>query len=65
MLGLVITLATLAAPSEVIFPAQQLPVSFSHAKHRAKKLACDFCHARAPTSTTSSDNLIPTRDVCE
>jgi len=61
---LVVTLG-FAAPSEVIFPAQQLPVAFSHAKHLAKKIACDFCHEQAPSSTKSSDNLIPARYVCE
>jgi hypothetical protein len=65
MLGLILTVATLAAPSEIIFPAQQLPVTFSHTRHVAKKIACDFCHDKAPSSTKSSDNLLPTRDTCE
>jgi hypothetical protein len=65
MLALIVTLATFAAPSEVIFPAQQLPVKFSHSKHIAKKIACDFCHERVGSSTKSADNLLPTKDVCE
>ena len=44
MLGLLVTITLLAAPSEVIFPAQQLPLRFSHQKHLAKGIACDFCH---------------------
>jgi hypothetical protein len=62
---LVVTLGFAAGPSEVIFPKQELPITFSHAKHLAKKIACDFCHEKAPSSTKSSDNLIPSRDVCE
>ncbi len=65
MLALLVSITVLAAPSEVIFPAQQLPVTFSHARHLAKKIACDFCHDKAPSSTKSSDNLLPSRDVCE
>jgi len=65
VLSLGITVAGFAAPSEIIFPQQQLPIAFSHAKHLAKKIECDFCHEAAPKSTRSSDNLIPTRDVCE
>jgi hypothetical protein len=53
-----------AAPSEVIFPQQQLPLTFSHARHLAKKIACDFCHEKAPGSHRSSDNLLPTEEVC-
>src|SRR5439155_25084722 len=64
-LALLVTLSSFAAPSEVIFPAQQLPVNFSHAKHLAKKIDCDFCHERVGTSTKSADNLLPTKDVCE
>lgn len=53
-----------AAPSEVIFPAQSLPLTFSHARHLAKKIACDFCHDKAPGSHKSSDNLLPTEEAC-
>ena len=65
MIALLVVTLGFAGPSEVIFPAQQLPVAFSHARHLAKKIECDFCHEHAPTSTKSADNLIPTRDVCE
>ena len=51
MIALLVVTLGFAAPSEVIFPAQQLPVSFSHARHLAKKIACDFCHEHAPSST--------------
>jgi hypothetical protein len=53
-----------ASPSEVIFPAQQLPLRFSHQKHLAKGIACDFCHEKAPGSKLATDNLIPDEEVC-
>ena len=65
MIAILVVTLGFAGPSEVIFPAQQLPVTFSHAKHLAKNIKCDFCHEHAPTSTRSADDLIPTRDVCE
>lgn len=65
MLTLLLTVAALAAPSEAIFPPQSLPVVFSHRKHLAKHIGCDFCHDRAPSSTSAADNLLPTADVCE
>ena len=48
MIAALVIVLGFAAPSEVIFPPQQLPVTFSHAKHLAKKIACDFCHEQAP-----------------
>jgi hypothetical protein len=53
-----------APPSDVIFPAQKLPLTFSHAKHLAKKIDCDFCHDKAPGSRASQDDLIPAEEVC-
>src|SRR5262249_16129191 len=51
-------------PSEVIFPAQQLPLNFSHARHLAKRIECDFCHDQLGKSRKSSDRLIPDEEVC-
>jgi hypothetical protein len=51
-------------PSTVIFPPQKLPLAFSHAKHLAKKIECDFCHEKAPGSRRSADDLIPVEEVC-
>src|SRR5437773_9815468 len=53
-----------SGPSEVIFPPQRLPLTFSHQKHLAKQIACDFCHEKAPGSRLSSDSLIPDEEVC-
>jgi hypothetical protein len=53
------------APSQIIFPPQSTAINFSHARHIRASIACDFCHERAPSSTKSSDNLVPAVDVCE
>jgi hypothetical protein len=63
-LGLVQANARAADPSPILFPPQRLPLVFTHAKHLAKGIACDFCHEKAPTSRLSSDNLIPEEEVC-
>jgi hypothetical protein len=51
--------------SEVIFPAQQLPSGFSHQKHLARHIGCDFCHEAAPGSRSAQDQLLPKPEVCE
>jgi hypothetical protein len=53
-----------AAPSEVVFPPQRLPLKFSHKMHLGFKLQCDFCHSRAERSTAASDDLIPSEETC-
>src|SRR5581483_7613445 len=54
----------LLAPSAVIFPPEELPLKFSHAKHLAKNIACDFCHEKAPGSRSSADRLNPPEETC-
>jgi hypothetical protein len=61
---LLLMIVVFASPSEVIFPSQQLPLRFSHQKHLAKGVACDFCHEKAPGSKRAADNLIPDEEVC-
>jgi hypothetical protein len=52
-------------PSRVIFPTQELPLSFSHQKHLAReKMDCAFCHEDAPGSTRGRDNLMPREEAC-
>jgi len=51
-------------PSPLIFPAQQIPLRFDHARHLALGAKCDTCHVSAPTSTSASDDLIPTEAAC-
>lgn len=50
--------------SPVVYPAQRLPLTFSHAKHLARGQACAVCHPTAATSKSAVDNLIPTEAEC-
>jgi hypothetical protein len=50
--------------SPVVYPAQRLPLIFSHAAHLARGAACATCHAAATTSRSAVDNLIPTEAEC-
>ena len=55
--------ASRGAVSDVIFPAQQLPLRFSHVAHLGE-LSCGVCHVAALKSRSSLDNLIPREEVC-
>lgn len=50
--------------SPVVYPAQRLPLVFSHAKHLARGATCATCHPAATTSRSALDNLIPTEAAC-
>ncbi len=50
--------------SPVIYPPQQLPLIFSHARHLARGTACETCHPAATTSRSTVDNLLPTEAAC-
>lgn len=52
--------------SPVIFPAQRIPLRFSHVLHLTLPQApgCADCHAAALRSMSSLDNLIPTEEAC-
>ncbi len=50
--------------SPVVYPAQRLPLVFSHGKHLARGSTCATCHAAATTSRSAIDNLIPTEAAC-
>jgi hypothetical protein len=62
------TIADNAGPrddwSPIVYPAQQLPLIFSHARHLARGATCDTCHPDARTSRSAVDNLIPTERAC-
>lgn len=45
-------------------PRDRLVVDFSHVKHAARGVGCDFCHAAATKSRQASDLLLPSADVC-
>jgi hypothetical protein len=51
-------------PSPLIFPAQQIPLRFDHARHLKLGARCETCHLSAATSTSASDNLIPAEAAC-
>jgi hypothetical protein len=53
-----------SGPSRVIYPPQRLPLTFSHARHLARGMACTDCHADALTSTTAKDLLLPGEATC-
>lgn len=61
---------TLAAPdgpgvSRVVYPAQRLPLRFSHALHVGRLATpCTTCHDRATTSRSAVDLLTPTEAAC-
>lgn len=53
-------------PSALIFPEQQIPLTFSHAKHlgRSPDLSCTDCHDQAQDSHSAVDRLVPSEDAC-
>ncbi len=58
---------TLAAPgvSRIVYPAQRLPLRFSHAQHVGTlAMACTQCHERATTSRSALDLLVPGEAAC-
>lgn len=58
--------ARLGGVSPVIFPAQEIPLRFSHVQHlEAEGINCEFCHEDAADSTSALDNLIPGEDTCD
>ncbi len=62
---LLLPLLVAAAPSPVVYPPQELPLSFSHARHLGRaQLACTRCHARALTSRNAADDLLPEEATC-
>lgn len=48
-----------------VYPAQDIPVRFSHAAHLAKGMACTKCHTDIETSTRASDYNFPTGAQCD
>lgn len=53
-------------PSTAIFPPQSLPLKFSHTLHvKTQKLKCVDCHAKAATSNSSADGLLPAPTTCD
>ncbi len=55
---------TKAPRSLDVYPAQELPITFSHTQHLAQGLQCVTCHAGATTSEQTRDHLVPDHQVC-
>jgi Cytochrome c7 and related cytochrome c len=53
-----------AAWSPVVYPAQRLPLTFSHATHLTRGAECVGCHPAGTTSRSAVDNLLPTESAC-
>src|SRR5262249_34934573 len=64
VLSTVLFLAPPDGPSRILLPEQQIPLSCSHALHLKKNIACEYCHEKAPESTSASDFLIPKEESC-
>src|SRR5580658_5319645 len=54
-------------PSDVVFPEQQIPIRFNHAKHMTKDVGagCKTCHGGAYKSTSAKDRLTPSGEQCD
>jgi Cytochrome c7 and related cytochrome c len=50
--------------SPIVYPAQRLPLIFSHQQHLRRGATCATCHPGATTSRSAVDNLIPTEAAC-
>ncbi len=52
-------------PSDVVYPPQQMTLRFNHKLHAGFGQRCTSCHAQAPTSQRSSDDLVPSGRACD
>jgi c(7)-type cytochrome triheme protein len=51
--------------SEIVYPQQQLPLRFSHARHLGPAdLQCMDCHTKIARSDSALDNNLPAESVC-
>jgi hypothetical protein len=48
-----------------VYPAQDIPLRFTHDRHLARSMSCEMCHTKAATSRKSSDLLLPTGVSCD
>jgi hypothetical protein len=63
--GLAVARDPTAAPRSLeVYPAQSLPITFSHRAHLSQGLQCVTCHAGATTSEETRDSLIPGHAIC-
>lgn len=50
--------------SVVVYPMQRVAIRMDHSLPEHRALACEGCHAAAPTSALASDSLVPTEASC-
>jgi hypothetical protein len=48
-----------------VYPAQQIPLRFSHTQHLKEGIDCTRCHGKAASSTSSRDLLFPRGASCD
>lgn len=52
--------------SEVLYPAQKIPLRFDHARHVGSLgLSCLYCHGTAAASRKAKDRLLPSPSRCD
>ena len=56
--------ASSVAPSPAVYPPSALPLIFDHARHAARGISCERCHAEATRSIAAKDSLLPGEAVC-
>jgi c(7)-type cytochrome triheme protein len=54
----------MASASPIVYPAQRLPLVFSHRAHLARGARCEQCHSTAATSRSAVDDLLPEEAAC-
>ena len=62
------TLGVAAGPrmaGTAVYPAQDIPLKFTHGQHLGLGLGCEDCHTKGETSTRSADLLVPTGAACD
>lgn len=51
--------------SDAIYPAQRIPLNFSHQVHIEADVECEGCHDAATKSVKARDRLLPAHPECE
>ncbi|MEE2828750.1 MAG: cytochrome c3 family protein [Myxococcota bacterium] len=50
--------------SEIVYPSQQIPLTFSHSRHLEQGLQCVLCHGEVTASKDARDRNLPDHSVC-
>lgn len=65
LLGSVALAATARERSDAVYPAQRIPLLFSHDQHLKADVECEACHDAAHKSVRAKDRLLPAHAECE